>query len=172
MGAWHAKWPAGRRLKRRRMRKRILVVEDDPLQREAISVFLREAGFEVDTVNDGEAAMSKARKEVPDLILLDVMLPGLNGFDVCETLRGDPATATVPIILMTGHLRYFGRYAGLESGADDFLFKPFDSKALVARVKNRLDRPPTVSKAAAAPNPKASAPAGVIQPSPCHDHTH
>lgn len=120
------------------MRRKILVVEDDPDQLEVIRLSLEAAGFAIGTAANGTDALVKTRSISPDLILLDLMLPGLNGFDVCESLRRDPATASVPIIMLTGMDSQFGRFAGLESGASDFILKPFDPKQLVSKVEKLL----------------------------------
>jgi len=122
------------------MRRKILVVEDDPDQLEIISLSLKTAGFAIGTAANGTDALVKTRSISPDLIILDLMLPGLNGFDVCESLRRDPATASIPIIMLTGMCSQFGRFAGLESGANDFLLKPFDPDQLVSKVETLLGR--------------------------------
>jgi DNA-binding response OmpR family regulator len=122
------------------MRRKILVVEDDPDQLEVICLSLKAAGFAIGTAVNGTDALVKTRSISPDLIILDLMLPGLNGFDVCESLRRDPATASVPIIMLTGLCSQFGRFAGLESGASDFLLKPFDPDQLVLKVEKLLSR--------------------------------
>jgi len=122
------------------MRRKILVVEDDPDQLEIISLSLKTAGFAIGTAATGTDALVKTRSISPDLIILDLMLPGLNGFDVCESLRRDPATASIPIIMLTGMCSQFGRFAGLESGANDFLLKPFDPDQLVAKIEKLLGK--------------------------------
>ena len=122
------------------------MVEDDPDQLEVISLSLKAAGFAIGTAANGTDALVKTRSISPDLILLDLMLPGLNGFDVCATLRKDPATAATPIIMLTGLRSQFGRFAGLESGANDFLLKPFDPGQLVSKVEALLSRFPASSK--------------------------
>ena len=122
------------------MRRKILVVEDDPDQLEVIRLNLQAAGFAIGTAANGTDALVKTRSIAPDLIVLDLMLPGLNGFDVCDSLRRDPATATVPIIMLTGMRSQFGRFAGMESGANDFLLKPFDPEQLVAKIEKLLNQ--------------------------------
>jgi DNA-binding response OmpR family regulator len=122
------------------MRRKILVVEDDPDQLEVIRLSLKAAGFAIGTAASGTDALVKTRSIAPDLIILDLMLPGLNGFDVCESLRRDPATASLPIIMVTGMRSEFGRFAGLESGATDFLLKPFDTDQLVSKVEKLLSQ--------------------------------
>jgi DNA-binding response OmpR family regulator len=123
------------------VRKKILVVEDDPDLVELLSFNLRGCGFTVSTATDGLDALKKARAIVPDLILLDLMLPELDGFGVCETLRREPATAGIPIIMLTAMSSQFARLAGLEAGANDYITKPFSPKQLVARVQSLLGQP-------------------------------
>jgi DNA-binding response OmpR family regulator len=120
------------------MRRKILVVEDNPDQLELIRLVLEKAGFAIGTAANGTDALIKTRSISPDLIILDLMLPGLNGFDICETLRRDPLTATVPIVILTGLCSEFGRLAGLESGANEFLTKPFKVEELVSKVDKLL----------------------------------
>ena len=122
------------------MRRKILVVEDDPDQLEVIHLSLKAAGFAIGTAANGTEALVKTRSISPDLIILDLILPGLNGYDVCESLRRDPATASVPIIMLTGMRSQFGRFAGLESGANDFLLKPFNPDQLISKVEKLLNR--------------------------------
>jgi two-component system, OmpR family, phosphate regulon response regulator PhoB len=101
---------------------------------------LKAAGFAVGTAADGFDALAKIRSAPPDLVVLDLMLPGMNGFDLCEQLRQDPATASVPIIMVTGMHSQFSRFTGLETGASEFLFKPFDLEQLVFKVEKLLSR--------------------------------
>ena len=128
------------------MRRKILVVEDNPDQLDLIRLVLEKAGFAIGTAANGTDALIKTRSISPDLIILDLMLPGLNGFDICETLRKNPLTASVPIVMLTGLCSQFGRLAGLESGANDFLTKPFKVEELVSKV-DKLLRSQTSSKA-------------------------
>ncbi len=123
------------------MRKKILVVEDDLDLVELLCFNLRRAGFSVGTANDGIEALKKARTLSPDLILLDLMLPELDGLAVCEILRRDPATAAVPIIMLTAMSGQIARFTGLSSGANDFITKPFSPKFLLERVQQRLVPP-------------------------------
>jgi DNA-binding response OmpR family regulator len=122
------------------MQRKVLVVEDDPDQLEVIRSTLKAAGFAIGTAANGIDALVKTRSVAPDLIVLDLMLPGLNGFDICESLKQDPATASVPIIMLTGMHGQFGRFAGLEAGASEFLFKPFNPDELIAKVEELLSR--------------------------------
>lgn len=120
------------------MRKKILVVEDDLDLVELLSFNLWKAGFQVGTANDGIEALKNARTLSPDLILLDLMLPGLDGFAVCESLRRDAMTASVPVIILTAMSSQLSRLTGLESGADDYITKPFSLKVLLERIEQRL----------------------------------
>jgi len=120
------------------MRKKILVVEDDLDLVELLCFSLRKAGFSVGTANDGIEALKKARSLSPDLILLDLMLPELDGLAVCEILRRDPATASVPIIILTAISGQLARFTGLGSGANDYITKPFSPRLLLERVEERL----------------------------------
>ena len=117
------------------------MVEDDPDLVELLSFNLRGCGFTVSTASDGLDALKKARTILPDLILLDLMLPELDGFGACEILRREPETATIPIIMVTAMSSQFARMAGLEAGANDYITKPFSPKQLVARVQALLGQP-------------------------------
>jgi len=123
------------------MRKKILIVDDDADVVELVAFNLKKAGFCVGTAADGVEAIKKARSVAPHLIVLDVMLPELDGFAVCEILRRDPATAAVPILMLTAWVSELARYAGLEAGADDYVTKPFSPRDLISRVKNLLQSP-------------------------------
>src|SRR3974390_1773166 len=120
------------------MRKRILMVEDDPDLVELLSFNLKRAGFSVGTAADGITGLKKARSLLPDLILLDLMLPELDGFAVCEILRRDPATGSVPIIILTAISGQLARFTGMETGATDYITKPFSPKHLLERVEQLL----------------------------------
>jgi two-component system alkaline phosphatase synthesis response regulator PhoP len=119
---------------------RILVVEDDRDIADLIAHALAKAGYEADRVASGQDALASARASAPDAIILDLMLPGLNGFDVCRALRADHDTASIPIIMLTARGEESDRVAGLELGADDYVTKPFSAKELVARVGALLRR--------------------------------
>ena len=147
------------------MRRKILVVEDNPDQLELIRLILEKAGFAIGTAANGTDALIKTRSISPDLIILDLMLPGLNGFDICETLRKDPLTASVPIVMLTGLCSEFGRLAGLESGANEFLTKPFKVEELVSKV-DKLLRGRTSSKARSKSEPNSTVP--IINEKPTH----
>jgi DNA-binding response OmpR family regulator len=120
------------------VRKKILVVEDDEDLVELLRFSLKNAGFAIGTAGDGVEALKKARTVSPDLILLDLMLPELDGFAVCEILRQDPATASVPILMLTAMSGELARVAGLEAGANDYMTKPFSPRQLIARVQTLL----------------------------------
>ncbi len=105
-----------------------------------VSTNLKNAGFRVLQAEDGHAALQKARDEVPALIVLDIMLPILSGTDVCKTLRAEPATARIPIIMLTARAEEVDRIVGLELGADDYITKPFSPRELVLRVKSVIRR--------------------------------
>ncbi|MBI3457341.1 MAG: response regulator, partial [Candidatus Rokubacteria bacterium] len=117
---------------------RILVADDNPMNLDILETRLAAHGYEVLTASDGEAALALARSSQPDLILLDVMMPKLDGLDVCRQLRGDPSLPFVPIILVTAKGDPKDIVAGLEAGGDEYLTKPVDQAALVARVKSML----------------------------------
>jgi len=122
------------------MRKKILIVEDNSDLLAVLRLSLKQAGFAVATATDGIEALKKARSISPDLILLDLVLPELDGFAVCETLRKDAATAAVPVIVLTGLTSEFTRYAGMESGASDYVTKPISPAELVSKIKHWLRR--------------------------------
>jgi len=119
------------------MRARILVVDDDPALAEMLTIVLRGEGFDSAVVRDGSRALDAFREVRPDLVLLDLMLPGLSGLDVCKQIRGESG---VPIIMLTAKTDTVDVVLGLESGADDYVMKPFKPKELTARVRARLRR--------------------------------
>jgi DNA-binding response OmpR family regulator len=119
---------------------RLLVVDDEADTVELITFNLKKAGFEVDTAKDGSEALRKVRAVPPSLILLDLMLPQIDGLEVFKLLRRDPSTAGIPIIMVTAKAAEIDRVLGLELGADDYITKPFSPRELVLRVKNLLER--------------------------------
>jgi DNA-binding response OmpR family regulator len=119
------------------MREKVLIVEDDPAIREALAYNLQREGYDVQSVEDGAKALDAARASKPDLIVLDLMLPELDGFDVTRTLRKE---SNVPILMLTARDDEIDRVLGLELGADDYLTKPFSMRELLARVKAMLRR--------------------------------
>jgi two-component system alkaline phosphatase synthesis response regulator PhoP len=122
------------------MTRTILVVDDEPGIVQIARDYLDRAGFRVITAGDGNTAVRLARSERPHLIVLDLMLPGMDGLDVTRTLRQDPLTRTVPIIMLTALVEETDRLIGLELGADDYITKPFSPRELVARVRAVLRR--------------------------------
>ena len=120
--------------------KNILVIEDDLDIRELISFNLANEGHQVFEANDGEVGIDKARNNNPDLILLDLMLPGIQGLDVCRIIKSDQETKEIPIIMVTALGQEEDIVKGLETGADDYITKPFSIKVLIARVNAVLKR--------------------------------
>ncbi|MEZ5210070.1 MULTISPECIES: MtrAB system response regulator MtrA [unclassified Gordonia (in: high G+C Gram-positive bacteria)] len=119
------------------MKPRILVVDDDASLAEMLTIALRNEGFEPFVVGDGTQALPAVRELRPDLVLLDLMLPGMNGIDVCRAIRNESG---VPIVMLTAKSDTVDVVLGLESGADDYMVKPFKHKELVARIRARLRR--------------------------------
>ena len=116
------------------------MVDDEPEAVELVEFNLKQAGYAVSTAADGAGALKKARAQVPDLIVLDVMLPEMDGFEICKTLRLDAGTARVPIIMLTAKAAEIDRVLGLELGADDYLTKPYSPRELLLRIKKILAR--------------------------------
>ena len=123
-------------------KQKILIVDDDTNISELIKLYLTKECFEAICVEDGESALEAFKEFNPDLILLDLMLPGMDGYQVCREIRKDSAT---PIIMLSAKGEVFDKVLGLELGADDYMIKPFDTKELVARVKAVLRRTSVVS---------------------------
>jgi two-component system, OmpR family, alkaline phosphatase synthesis response regulator PhoP len=119
---------------------RILVAEDDPDIASLLGHYLQRAGFEADVVSSGRDVLPRIRKAPPDLLLLDIMLPGLDGLEVCRAVRSDPQTASIPIIMVTAKGEESDRIVGLELGADDYITKPFSPNEVVARIRALLRR--------------------------------
>ncbi len=130
------------------MTMKILVVDDEPRIVRGVRNYFEDAGYAVITAFDGPTALEKARREHPDLIILDLMLPGMDGFDVCRTLR---QASDVPIIMLTARVEETDQLIGLELGADDYVTKPFSPRMLVARARAVLRRSQAVSTPDAAP---------------------
>jgi two-component system phosphate regulon response regulator PhoB len=126
---------------------RILVVDDEADLLELVAYNLRQAGHQVVTARDGLTALAEARRQRPDLIVLDVMLPDVNGTEVCRRLRRDAATSSIPVVMLTARTEEIDRVVGFEVGADDYVPKPFSPRELVLRVGAVLRR----SKAPSAP---------------------
>jgi two-component system alkaline phosphatase synthesis response regulator PhoP len=120
------------------MRPRILVVDDEPDIVELVAFNLQTEGYEVITASNGLDALKQARALIPDLIVLDLMLPEMDGLSVCELLHRLPATAQIPIIMLTAWSSELSRIIGLDTGAEDYMTKPFSPRELVLRVKKAL----------------------------------
>ncbi|MGB8713295.1 MAG: response regulator [Onishia taeanensis] len=118
---------------------KVLVVDDEPNIVLSLEFLMQQAGFEVVTAEDGESALTRVAEAPPDLVLLDISLPGISGFDVLERLRANPTLTRLPIIMLTAHGREVEREKGLALGADDYITKPFSTQALVDKVKTLLD---------------------------------
>ena len=123
-----------------RMKSRVLVVDDDPALAEMLTIVLRGEGFDTAVVGDGTRALPAVRDLRPDVVLLDLMLPGMNGIDVCRAIRSESG---VPIVMLTAKTDTVDVVLGLESGADDYVVKPFKPKELVARIRARVRRTET-----------------------------
>jgi len=116
---------------------RVLIAEDEPAIADSVAYALRGEGFEVDTVEDGESALQAARADGYDLLLLDLMLPGVSGMEVCRQLR---AVSAIPILMLTARTAEVDRVVGLDAGADDYVVKPFSMPELISRVRATLRR--------------------------------
>ena len=119
------------------MQRKILVVDDERGIVNTLKILLESDNYKVVEAYTGDEAIRQARREVPDMILLDLMLPDMTGYEICNSLREDPLTRSIPIIMLTG-LGETGRIAGLELGADDYITKPFDLNDLKMRIRNIL----------------------------------
>jgi two-component system, OmpR family, response regulator MtrA len=124
----------------RSMKSRVLVVDDDPALAEMLTIVLRGEGFDTAVVGDGTRALPAVRELRPDVVLLDLMLPGMNGIDVCRAIRTESG---VPIVMLTAKTDTVDVVLGLESGADDYVVKPFKPKELIARIRARVRRTET-----------------------------
>ncbi len=120
--------------------KKILIVDDEPDLIELVSYNLKKEGFKVSACSDGEDALEKIRATRFDLLILDLMLPGIQGMDICRLIRNDPRTEAVPIIMLTARGDMTDKIRGLETGADDYMTKPFSPKELIARVRALIRR--------------------------------
>jgi len=119
---------------------KILIVEDEANIRQLLRYNLEKEGFQVMEAIDGIQGLRTAQREKPDLVLLDLMLPGMDGLEVCRTLKGAPATSALPIIMLTAKAEEVDKIIGLELGADDYMTKPFSPRELTARIKAVLRR--------------------------------
>ena len=131
------------------MASRVLIVEDERDIRDLILFHLEREGFQVSSASSGEEALRQVRHASPDLVLLDLMLPAMGGLEVCRTLRQDPATVALPIVMLSAKGDEVDRVLGLELGADDYIVKPFSPKELLARVRAVLRRAKPAPGAAA-----------------------
>ena len=144
------------------MDARILLVEDDPSIREVTAIGLGAAGFEVATAADGVEGLDRFRADPFDLVLLDVMLPRLDGYEVCRQIR---KTSTIPIVMLTARADTMDVVVGLEAGADDYVRKPFDLPELIARVRAALAAGPAAARtspACASERSRSTSPAGSV----------
>jgi two-component system phosphate regulon response regulator PhoB len=121
--------------------EKILIVDDEEDVLELVRYNLDKNGYKVETAATGEQAIAKARAKLPDLIILDLMLPGIDGLDVCKKLKDDTKTQNIPVIMLTAKGEETDVVTGLELGADDYVTKPFSPKVLVARIRRVLQRP-------------------------------
>ena len=122
------------------MPKHVLVVEDEPDTAELIELHLKNDGYRVTVAGDGDQALKKVHKHMPDLVILDLMIPEITGVEVCKFIRKDPATQSIPIIMCTAKTGEIDKILGLELGADDYVTKPFSPRELLLRVKNLIKR--------------------------------
>jgi DNA-binding response OmpR family regulator len=123
-------------------RPRVLIVDDEPNIVLSLQFLLSREGYEIDIARDGESALEIAARNPPDLVVLDLMLPGLDGYEVCRRLRAAPATAAAKIVVVTARAREAERVRGLEEGADAYVTKPFSTRELIATVGRFLGRTP------------------------------
>jgi DNA-binding response OmpR family regulator len=119
---------------------RILVVDDEPDVSSLLTLLLKSKGYEVITAMDGQEALEKARKEKPNLILLDIMLPRLDGYKVARMLKFDENFSHIPIVMLTAKIQEKDKKIGLEMGADDYVTKPFDTVNLLEKIKGILEK--------------------------------
>ncbi len=122
------------------MKQKILVVEDDPDIVNLLKYHLEEEGYKVSVAEDGQKGLKKAQEEMPDLLLLDLMLPKMSGLDICRILKGDKATRSIPVVMLTAKSEEVDRIVGFELGADDYVAKPFSPREVLLRVKAILKR--------------------------------
>ena len=118
--------------------KKILIVEDDPGVLRATSFILEKEGYQIITAQDGLEGLKKAKEDNPDLLILDVMLPGIDGFEICHSLRSEPQTADMPILMFSAKGQESDKATGLKMGADDYITKPVDREVLIERVASWL----------------------------------
>ena len=119
---------------------RVLVADDDPVTRELIIYKLEAEGYDTVVAEDGTSALALAQEQAPDIAVLDVHMPGISGFDVCRMLRADPGVARIPVIMLTASVQEADIATGFDSGADDYVPKPFSPRELVSRIQAVLAR--------------------------------
>jgi two-component system alkaline phosphatase synthesis response regulator PhoP len=120
------------------MAKKIIVVDDEPYIARVIKFKLEQEGYNVISANDGQTGLQRIREEKPDLVLLDVMMPGLSGYDVCQQLKKDPALSGIPVVILTAKGQERDREQGLNMGASDYITKPFSPNRLLELVRNMI----------------------------------
>ena len=125
------------------MTQSVLVVDDEPNIVLSLEFLIKQAGYEVRVARDGEAALQAMEEQLPDLVLLDIMMPKRDGFDVCETIRANPAWKGIPIIMLTAKGRDVEREKGLALGADAYITKPFSTREAMERIKQFLSEDET-----------------------------
>lgn len=121
-------------------RPKVLIAEDEETIVESLSFLMEKEGYDVSVATDGRTAISMIAHDIPDMVLLDVMMPVCNGFEVVRAARNDPNTRQIPIMMLTAKTREVDRRKGLELGVDDFVTKPFSTRDVVSRVKALLER--------------------------------
>ncbi|MBI5805948.1 response regulator transcription factor [candidate division TA06 bacterium] len=131
------------------MSKLIYIVEDERDIADLVEHYLKKDGFRSESISDGQRALERIHRQPPDLLVLDLMLPGMDGLELCRILRSEPATKRLPIIMLTAKAEETDKIVGLEMGADDYLTKPFSPKELMARIRAvfRRNQPPEEAKA-------------------------
>ena len=150
------------------MSERILVVEDEPDIVELVSYNLRQAGMAVEAAEDGESALEMAEQSQPNLIILDLMLPGIDGLEVCRLLKQRVSLRGIPVLMLTAKAEEVDRIVGLELGADDYVVKPFSPRELVLRVQKILSRTAKAPAEAEAPEDRITAGPLTIDPGGHH----
>lgn len=118
--------------------KAVLLVEDSPVQQEMISGLLKDNGWQVIVAGDGLEAFEQIQKSSPDLIVLDIVMPGMNGYEICRRLKADPNLKNVPVVMCSSKGEEFDRYWGMKQGADAYIAKPFQPVELVGTIRNLL----------------------------------
>ncbi|MCK4244346.1 MAG: response regulator [Candidatus Omnitrophica bacterium] len=129
-----------RKVAKKGEKKTILIVDDEPELRRALTIRLEASNYQVLTASDGEEALNKMREESPDLIILDIMLPKMDGFKVCRLFKFDPQYKGIPVIMLTARAQKEDESTGMETGADEYITKPFETESLLAKVKEHLGK--------------------------------